>query len=39
MVVKKVAESAHQDQISRVDIAYFEKPPPSDSASCHRRIS
>jgi uncharacterized coiled-coil protein SlyX len=25
MVVKKVAESAHQDQISRVDIAYFEK--------------
>jgi hypothetical protein len=25
MVVKKVAEPAHQDQISRVDIAYFEK--------------
>ena len=25
MVVKKVADSAHQDQISRVDIAYFEK--------------
>jgi hypothetical protein len=25
MVAKKVAESAHQDQISRVDIAYFEK--------------
>ncbi len=25
MVARKVAESAHQDQISRVDIAYFEK--------------
>jgi hypothetical protein len=25
MVVKKVAESARQDQINRVDIAYFEK--------------
>jgi uncharacterized coiled-coil protein SlyX len=25
MVARKVADSAHQDQISRVDIAYFEK--------------
>jgi hypothetical protein len=25
MVVKKVAESARQDQISQVDITYFEK--------------
>jgi len=25
MVARKVAESARQDQISRVDIAYFEK--------------
>jgi hypothetical protein len=39
MVAKKEADQARQDRITRVNIAYFEKAPPSDSVSCQERIS